>query len=101
MKNQVRYVWNSETQFLYGTREFLKDDRIEVVPYDLKNRIYVNILEVANYIDKKGVEIEGVEVARVKLFYASGETLEGWVLLNNSLLSLDYPERLYDGRFNA
>jgi len=91
--SNVRYIWaRSDARNIYSSMDFTKETKIEL-PDDYRNKIFVNILEVA-----KG---SCYTYYKVKLFYADGRTFEGWIYDGLMPIKLFNQEELFDSRFNA
>lgn len=89
----IRYVWTYEAKYLYQYPHFdNKNERIEV-PVDHENPVFVNIIERDSINDYPTI--------KVKLFYANGETIEGWTASCLDPINITNREELFDGRFNA
>lgn len=90
----IRYsLRQEEVKYIYKTSAFAREDRT-IIPFDSNNEIFVNILE------RKTDDEYFTWAARVKLFYANGNILEGWIMVNRPVFRLINEEELFDGRFN-
>lgn len=87
----IRYVFAKDQHYIWKDPEFVEkifvpDDR------EGKNR-YVNILSVEPYSSSKRFKI--------RIYYASGEILEGYTLEAIAPLILENFHEVFDGRFNV
>ena len=84
----LRYILSKDVKFLMCSP--MSKEQIEVF-YSKENPIFVNILE----------RRDQDHVWRIKLFHATGEIQEGWVLNMNEPVKIYNQDELFDGRFNA
>lgn len=87
-----RYTLDQSVRYLYPDPDY-KLPKMTV----LKSRhpIFVNILE------RNTDENSGDVAMRIKLFYADGNTMEGWTSQNLDPITITNQYELFDGRFNA
>ena len=84
------YVLDQNTKYIYSNPDYTGQKIF--VPIDINHPILVNILE------RRKTEYD--VALKVKLFYADGEILEGWISQHLANISITNMDELFDGRFN-
>lgn len=88
--NTIRYVLAEDLRYVYETEELRKEDRFNV-PHDNGKAIFVDILQLKE------------NSTQLKLYFPNGDIRVCWVtnLQYFTIVKINNPDLLFDGRFNS